>query len=312
MLVLIAGITGSLGQQLANVAISSGLSVRGLGRNPSKLAPELLRNLESFVKGDTYYDISALEKGVRGVDAVICAYAPLPELDLDGHLLLLRAAERAHIKIFIASSWSRDWTNLKFGDFEHYNNHLAFEHQAATTSDIRPVFILTGLFANLLLTRYGPGGLDTRGEKPQMRYWGDGDVSKWPWITQSDAAEWTIDILLYGDGVQAGRGGFFRIRSGETTVRELAAIYEKVFEIKVELISQGSLEDLEAEVVRLRKEKGRARHLEYMMETGALLGNKGLWEMSEVITLDEFKSPTELEGYLQGVKIENQNFEKDL
>src|SRR6187402_3618242 len=150
MLVLIAGITGSLGQRLANVAISRGLSVRGLGRSPDNLSPELSGRLESFVKSNSYYDIPALEKAVAGVDAVINAYAPLPVLDLDGHLILLRAAERAQIKIFIASSWSRDWTNLKFGDFEHYDNHLAFEQQVAKTSSIRPVYVLSGVFADLL------------------------------------------------------------------------------------------------------------------------------------------------------------------
>jgi hypothetical protein len=48
------------------------------------------------------------EAAVSGVDAIINAYAPLPVLHLDGHLVLLRAAEGAGIKVFVASSWSRD------------------------------------------------------------------------------------------------------------------------------------------------------------------------------------------------------------
>ena len=111
MLILIAGITGSLGQSLARVALSRGLSVRGLGRSPGNLSPEISKQLESFVKSDTYHDIPALDRAVSGVDAIINAYSPTPVLDLDGHLLLLRAAERANIKVFIASSWSRDWTS---------------------------------------------------------------------------------------------------------------------------------------------------------------------------------------------------------
>jgi len=128
MLILIAGITGVFGQRLAKVALSRGLSVRGLGRTPDALSPEISTQLESFVQSSSCYDIPALEAAVTGVDAVINAYAPLPVLDLDGHLLLIRAAGQAHIKVFIASSWSRDWTNIKYGDFEHYNNHIAFEH----------------------------------------------------------------------------------------------------------------------------------------------------------------------------------------
>lgn len=50
MLVLIAGITGSLGKRLAEIAIAQGLSVRGLGRNPDSLGPEISEHLESFVK----------------------------------------------------------------------------------------------------------------------------------------------------------------------------------------------------------------------------------------------------------------------
>jgi nucleoside-diphosphate-sugar epimerase len=276
MLVLIAGITGSLGQRLAAVAISRGLSVRGLGRNPDNLAPELSRHLESFVKSDSYYDIAALDKAVSGVDAVICAYAPISVLDLDGHLLLLRAAERAQIKIFVASSWGRDWTNIKFGDFEHYDNHMAFRAQVEMTSSIHPVYMLSGLFADLLLTPYGPGAFDKSGGVPRMKFWGDGDTSKWPWSTQNDAAEWTIDVLLHGDGVQAGKGGFFRIRSGDTTIRELAAAYEKVFGTKIQVNREGDLEDLEAEVARLRKENGRAGYFKYMSETGALVASKGM------------------------------------
>jgi hypothetical protein len=97
MLVLIAGTTGGLGQRLVTVAISKAISVRGLGRNPHNPSPKLSGKLESFVKSSSYYDIPALETVVAGVDAVINASAPIPVLDLEGHLLLLRAAERAHI-----------------------------------------------------------------------------------------------------------------------------------------------------------------------------------------------------------------------
>jgi hypothetical protein len=225
----------------------------------------------------------------------------VPVLDLDGHLLLLRAAERAQVKNFIASSWSRDWTNIKFGDFEHYNAHIAFEHQVAATSPIRPVYILSVLFADLLFTPYSPGGFDTSGERPRMRYWGNGVTnSKWPWSTQDDAAAWSIDILLYGDGVQAGKGGFFKVRSGETTIEKLAIVYEKVYATKVNVAREGSVEDLEAELARLRKEKGRARPIEYMWESAVVLASKGLWENKDVTVLDQFKKPTSLEGALQG------------
>jgi nucleoside-diphosphate-sugar epimerase len=301
MLVLIAGITGSLGQRLARIAISRGLGVRGLGRNPDSLSPELAEQLESFVKSESYYDISALKQAIAGVDAIINAYAPNAILDLDGHLLLLRAAERASIKIFLASSWSRDRTNISFSEFEHYNNHIAFESQAATTSSISPVYIFTGLFADLLFTVYGPGRFEKRGDKARLQYWGDGNTDKYPWSTTEDAAEWTIDILLYGDGVQAGKGGFFKIRSAVTTIEELAAMYGKVYGTKVEVTREGNREDLEIELMRLRKEKGRARAIEHMSEAAALIASRGGWENKEVTILSQFKKPTTLEEHFREV-----------
>jgi len=55
--------------------------------------------LELFVESKHYYDVPALEEAVKGVDAVICAYGGMPELALDAQLLLLRAAERAGVKV---------------------------------------------------------------------------------------------------------------------------------------------------------------------------------------------------------------------
>lgn len=99
MLILIAGITGNIGQKAAQAGLERGHQIRGLGRSPDKLDPEIHARLESFVESKAYHDVSALDQACQGVDAVICAYGGMPELALDGQLLLLRAAERAGIKV---------------------------------------------------------------------------------------------------------------------------------------------------------------------------------------------------------------------
>ncbi|UPK90532.1 hypothetical protein LCI18_001467 [Fusarium solani-melongenae] len=162
MLVLIAGISGNMGTRLARAATSRGLSVRGLGRDASKVPEDV--KLESFVTSTSYYDIPAIEKAVQGVDSIICAYMSTDVLILDGQLILLRAAERAGVKIFFPASWNNDWTKNKFGDFEHYDTYIAFQHQAALTSPIKPVYIFNGFFESLLFTVFGPGGFHTAGE----------------------------------------------------------------------------------------------------------------------------------------------------
>lgn len=101
MLILIPGITGNLGQQLARAALDRNHQVRGLGRSPGRLDDDdaLSRRLESFVEMKSYYDIPAIDLACCGVDAIVVAYSGKPELQLEGQLILLRAAERAGIKV---------------------------------------------------------------------------------------------------------------------------------------------------------------------------------------------------------------------
>lgn len=299
MLVLIAGITGQLGHRLAVTALGRDLSVRGLGRDRAKLERSFLEKLESFVTSSNYYDVPALDKAVKGVDAVICAYSPSPILDLDGHLLLLRAAERAGVKIFVASSWNCDWTKIKFGDLEPYDNHIAFEQQAAMTSSINPVYLFTGVFHSLLFTPYGPGGLDTADSGPKLHYWGDGDQTKHPWTHMDDAVAWTIEVLINGDGVRDGNGGFFSFRSGRHTIRELARAYQDVTGTEVQIVRQGNLEDLRTRLARERAEKGRERYFEYLPLASALVNATVDWEMNDPTVLDHIHAPTTLESALK-------------
>ncbi len=180
---------------------------------------------------------------------------------------------------------------------------MAFQQQAKKTSPLEPVYIFSGLFADLLYTVYGPGGWDVSGKNPRMRYWGEGNVvGKWPWSAQDDAAAWTIDILLQGEGVQEGKGGFFKFSSGVTTIQELANSYESVYGMKVDLVREGSVEYLEIELARLRKKKGVALNHEYMSEAAAVIGAKGLWENKDVVLLKQFQKSVSLEDYLRNEK----------
>lgn len=298
MLVLIAGITGGFGLRLAKSALAQSVSVRGLGRSPEKLDSQFSGALDSFVTIDSYYDIPALERAVAGVDAVICAYAPTPVMNLDAHLLLLRATERAGIKIFLASSWGHDWTNLKYGEFEYYNPHIAFETQVAMTSTIRPVYMFVGTFSNLLYTPYAPGGFDTSGPNPKIRFWGDGDTRKWHWSDLDDVAEWTVDIL-FREEVQNGEGGFFRMHSAESTIGDFAAAYESVTGTKVDVVREGSVQDLEEKVAKLRQEKGRERFFEYLPDVSTLLGIQGKWRMAGLTETGVPRKRTTLEEYVK-------------
>ncbi|CCT76012.1 uncharacterized protein FFB20_10355 [Fusarium fujikuroi] len=275
-LLLIVGITGLLGQRLAQAALDNRMQVRGLGRSPRKLTTTMAEQLESFIQSDNYYDIPALDRAVTGVDAVICAYQADPVLNLDGCLLLLRAAERAGVKTFVAPTWNSNWSSINFGDFELYNSVLAFLDHAAATSPIKPAYIITGFFADYLLLP-GMGPFESDGKSAKLHYWGDLHKRKIPWTPMDDAAAWTIELLKQPD-VVAGNGGIFKFQSGVNTLEELAVEYERVTGVAVELVKDGSAEDLHKELQASKNAKGRAGWREYLWLSWCNVALQGKWE----------------------------------
>ena len=50
--------------------------------------------------------------------------------------------------------------------------------------------------------------------------------------------------MISGGGARDGNGGFFSFRSGRHTIRELARAYQEFTGTEVQVVRQGSLEDL--------------------------------------------------------------------
>ena len=88
-----------VGQPCAEYAISKGHQVRGMGRDPNKVPASIREKLEGFITSSGFYDLPALDKAVSGVDAIVCAWGFEPEAIVEGQLWLLRAAERAGVKV---------------------------------------------------------------------------------------------------------------------------------------------------------------------------------------------------------------------
>ena len=196
MLVLIAGATGNIGQKLCSSLLARKHSIRGLGRNPSRLPLPLLDCLESFVEIPSYDDIAHLNRACAGVDAVICTYAGLPELQLEAQLTLLRAAEGAGVQRFVADSWNYDWRTLQLGMRESYEPYMCFARQVELTSSIEPIYNFVGILAETLFSVPGHGTFapEHHGvwdpERKEMQVYGSGHEI-WHWTTERDAAEFT-------------------------------------------------------------------------------------------------------------------------
>jgi uncharacterized protein YbjT (DUF2867 family) len=107
MLILVAGITGNIGSKLIAPLHARGQQIRGLGRNKSKLPDAQLEKLESFHTINSWYDVDAIRRALKGVDAVICTYGPDPTLTLEAQLILIRMMEENKITVSFIKPWNR-------------------------------------------------------------------------------------------------------------------------------------------------------------------------------------------------------------
>jgi hypothetical protein len=309
MLILIAGITGNIGQHSALHALQTNHQVRGLGRNPSKLPQSIAQhpNFEFFVPITSHLDTPALEKACQGVDAIICAYAGLPELHLEGQLLLLRAAEKAGVKRFLCASWNYDWKCVEFGsDWPIYDPVRCFHVQAELTSKIKVLHIFSGMLVDVFFGVEGQDGFTPKdggvwgssGEMggKEMHIWGNG-AEVWDFTTEEDAGKWGVEVVTAHG---AEDGGFVSLCSFRASLRDVKDTYEKVRGKEVRIEWKGSVDELGI-LAREAKEKwGRRDMWEWHRLFFYLTCLKGTWNLG---TLDNERYPgvqaTGLEKFLR-------------
>ncbi|KAF2456425.1 hypothetical protein BDY21DRAFT_347105 [Lineolata rhizophorae] len=284
MLVLVAGATGNVGQHLLTSLLSRGHEVRALGRNPEKLPADLRVRLEQFVRSDAYWDVPALERACAGVDAVICAYMGIPELIIEGQLLLLRAAERAGVRRFVAASWNYDWRNMSLGMHDSYDPMISFRNHVELSSTMRPLYIFTGILAEVLFAKPGHGDYSPKNhgvwdpEAKVMEIWGDPSF-KWHWTCESDLAEFTAEIVQRDDAVN---GGFWSVCSGLNSLEEIAQIYGEVKGCDVTVKKMGSIDELRRRAYEAREQGQRNNMWEYIGYFYTLYTADGTWTLGEL------------------------------
>ncbi|KAF5020330.1 hypothetical protein F66182_7636 [Fusarium sp. NRRL 66182] len=271
MLILIAGVTGMVGQACAKAAFNAGHQVRGLARNPSKLPSEIKDRLEGFVTMEDIYDIPALDKAVQGVDAIIASVHYTAAPVVDGQILLLRAAERAGVKIFHAASWNYDWSKVALGDCESYDSYIAFRSHARLSSTIKPIYAFTGVIAEFIFD-YVEHASPVNEKAKVLSYFGTGNED-WAFTVLDDLAAYTIQAVSEPD---ADQGGFYYVDSFRTTTVGIGKVYEKVYKTQLEYKHVGSIEDLEKKVQHCRETISPLRNREYAGLVYLMLQLKGL------------------------------------
>lgn len=152
---------------------------------------------------------------------------------------------------------------MELGKHESYDAYVSFRHQVEMTSDIKPIYVFNGIFAETLFSfadhgHFGPDQPNLWDPKEKrMKIWGTGHAV-WYWTTEQDAAEFTAEILQRDDAVE---GGFWNVCSGANSLIEIAQIYEQSQGRKVTLDIMGSVEDLCAKALSAR-EQGYKSHFE--------------------------------------------------
>jgi hypothetical protein len=177
-------------------------------------------------------------------------------------MLLIRAAERAGIKRFIASTWCYDFRGLVLGQHDSYDTYILLKRHLEMSSSIKPTFILSGVLAEVFFSVPGRVSFSPQVHgvwDPQakaMEIWGTGD-EVWHWTTERDAAHFAADII---GREGAEEGGFWEVCSGASTSWELAAEYERVRGRKVDVQVKGTVEELRANAVEARRQ-GSAQNM---------------------------------------------------
>lgn len=168
---------------------------------------------------------------------------------------------------------------MKLGEHESYDPYLGFHRQVELSSTIKPVYIFTGVLAEVLLCVPGHGDFSPVNngvfdpEKKEMHVWGPKD-RLWHWTTERDAAEFTAEILQQ-DGIEGG--GFWTVCSGVNTLEQIAKIYGDVRGCEISVLHKGTLEELERKALDARRNGSVLRCWEYIGWFYQLFTANGRW-----------------------------------
>lgn len=155
---------------------------------------------------------------------------------------------------------------MNFGDHESFNPFISFRQQVAITSTIKPIWIFTGVLAEVFFSVPGHGDLSPKNHgiwdpaAKSIDVWGTGR-EKFDWTTEADAAKFSIAII---ESPEAHQGGFYSVCSGSHSLREIKATYERVRGSSVTVIEKGSLEELEKTALQARLQGSLATFWEYI------------------------------------------------
>ncbi|MGB8191202.1 MAG: NmrA family NAD(P)-binding protein [Chitinophagaceae bacterium] len=170
-LIILAGGTGNLGQNIAVYLIDAGASVRALVRTGSSTDQIAnLRKMGAIIQEVDYNDPEKLMQGCIGGSCIVSALSGVRDVIVDLQTKLLHAALGAGVPRFIPSDYCIDYTKLAYGTNRNLDLRREFAERLDNAS-IKATSILNGMFTDLLT---GAAPVILFGLK-RVVYWGNAD-----------------------------------------------------------------------------------------------------------------------------------------
>ena len=202
----------------------------------------------------------------------------------------------------MAAGWNYDWRRIPFESEPIYDAIRSFHAQVSITSSLRPLHIFSGMLAEVFFGADGQNGFTPKDDgawdpdTKSIDIWGTGD-EPWYFTTEPAAGAFGIEVITAPDAEQ---GGFVNVCSFVTSMREVAATYEKGRGRKVGLCEKGSVEDLEVKATKAQEGVGRSGFWDWHRLVFHLNTVKGTWNLTKIEN-DEYPNfkPTDLEAFLK-------------
>ncbi len=238
--VLIIGVTGMLGNQIASAILDKGvMTVKALVRSNNskqdKLKPLQQRGMTS-VEGNLL-DMPSLLEACENVDAIVSAVSGSEEMAVTGQLNLIEAAAAKKVRRMIPSDYSVDYRKLDWGD--NYNLDMRKKvFSALESSQIDYTLILNGCFTDILFGSFANVFDFAAGT---FSYWGDGNTP-FDTTTTNDTAKFIAEAIA--DPTMANKA--LEIAGDIITMKQLLETYQNVTGKTLIANQLGSVEDLTA------------------------------------------------------------------
>ncbi|PIN12187.1 2'-hydroxyisoflavone reductase [Handroanthus impetiginosus] len=226
--ILIIGVTGNLGFELAKASLNASHRTFGLVRDSAFSDPNKLQKLQflsdaglEIVKG-SLQDEESLIKALKQVDVVICAVSSKQVLD---QKLLIPAIKRAgRIKRFFPSEFGLDPDKTRISHLDHdFYSRKSEIRRLVEAEGIPHTYICSNFYMSYLLPSLVQPGLQTP-PRDKVSIFGDGNV-RGVFVKESDVAAFTISTV--DDPRTLNKVLYLRPPGNTLSMNELVDIWEK-------------------------------------------------------------------------------------